>query len=596
MNNPNNRKNAINALNSRKYFKATTDNIHKAVGRYLSGNPDNLPPIGEWDVSEVKYMNNLFKHADKKNVSKFNESLNSWNVINVKDMSYMFYNAESFNQPLEQWNVSNVNDMGFMFSGATSFNQPLEKWDVSNVNDMAIMFYTAESFNQPLEQWNVSNVNYMGAMFSEAISFNQPLERWNVSNVTNMGEMFSGADMFNQPLEKWNVSNVNDMGAMFSRALLFNQPLEQWNVSNVTDMGFMFNDARNFNQPLNNWNISNVTSMRYMFNDARNFNQPLNNWNVANLEDVVNRDDMFRQSGISHSNLPTFPIQPPIVELPAEIVNNGQAFQVHNAFNNINFNRLLDLINNGTVVNTPIHENFNQFMNNELQTILKNYTTKSDSEELTNKFKSLLSKINVINYKATDFKITGNPTPESVFLTIIKFIKEQPKQYQDNYIKMFIDESYSAYNTGADQISCVKGIKERIIFALGQAGFNLDNPLYKQISETLFPIEDQNIYAFISRCIQENQQQLETLGDNLEGKKTLITNCLIQKIRETYSGIDLKMLEDRISKAINASQDMFGGRKRRKMRKTKKRITKRRKMKKTKRRKMKKTSRKNTQI
>jgi hypothetical protein len=249
------------------------------------------------------------------------------------------------------------------------------------------------------------------------------------------------------------------------------------------------------------------------------------------------------------------------------------------------------LINNGTVVNTTIPNNFNEYINNELEKLLNNYTNTSEQEELNGKFQSLLSKINSINYKATDFNLTDHINPESMFLTIIKFIKEQPKQYQDNYIKMFIDESYNAYNSGSDQTSCVKGIKERMIFALGQAGFNMDNSVYKQISEMLFPIEEQNIYAFISSCIKENQQLLETFGDDLEGKKTLITNCLIQKIKETYAGMDVKLLEDRISRAINESQDMLGGKKRIKRikkRKTRKITKKHIKIKKT--RKIKKNS------
>ena len=56
---------------------------------------------------------------------RFNQSLNNWNVINVRNMNRMFKDARSFNQPLNNWNVSNVTDMGYMFMHANSFNQPL---------------------------------------------------------------------------------------------------------------------------------------------------------------------------------------------------------------------------------------------------------------------------------------------------------------------------------------------------------------------------------------------------------------------------------------------------------------------------------------
>ena len=88
-----------------------------------------------------------------------------------------------------------------MFRDATSFNQSLNKWDVSNVRHMREMFKGATSFNQPLNNWNVSNVTFMNRMFNGARSFNQPLNNWNVSNVdpeclqTHMFEW-----TFNQPL------------------------------------------------------------------------------------------------------------------------------------------------------------------------------------------------------------------------------------------------------------------------------------------------------------------------------------------------------------------------------------------------------------
>ncbi len=43
-----------------------------------------------------------------------------------------------------------------MFSEASSFNQSLNNWNVSNVKYMECMFSEASSFNQPLNNWNVS--------------------------------------------------------------------------------------------------------------------------------------------------------------------------------------------------------------------------------------------------------------------------------------------------------------------------------------------------------------------------------------------------------------------------------------------------------
>jgi surface protein len=185
----------------------------------------------------------------------------------------MFYEAVEFNKPIGNWNVSKVTTMAEMFSRADVFNQPIENWDVSNVRDMEGMFCEAYRFNKPIGNWNVSNVTNMNSMFSFAESFNQPIGNWDVSKVTDMSWMFSGADKFNQPIGDWNVSNVTDMNRMFADAVKFNQSIGNWDVSKVTDMTMMFSGAESFNQPIGNWDVSNVKDCDDMFSGAKSFNQ-----------------------------------------------------------------------------------------------------------------------------------------------------------------------------------------------------------------------------------------------------------------------------------------------------------------------------------
>ena len=188
----------------------SNDNIEELVSNYIH-DKEALPydlqekPIGDWDVSNVTDMSQLFFGTS------FNEPIGSWDVSNVTDMTQMFGHASVFNQPIGNWNVSNVTDMQEMFAGATSFNQPIGNWDVSKVTDMSQMFTQAESFNQPIGDWNVSKVTHMEEMFRDARSFNQPIGSWNVSNVTTMSFMFEGATSFNQDIGNWNMSNVVDM-------------------------------------------------------------------------------------------------------------------------------------------------------------------------------------------------------------------------------------------------------------------------------------------------------------------------------------------------------------------------------------------------
>lgn len=75
-----------------------------------------------------------------------------------------------------------------MFDGPSSFNQTLEAWDVGNVREMngMFLFYNNASsfFDQPLDVWDVGKVTSMDRMFDGASLFNQScnlkqnIEQW----------------------------------------------------------------------------------------------------------------------------------------------------------------------------------------------------------------------------------------------------------------------------------------------------------------------------------------------------------------------------------------------------------------------------------
>ena len=242
-----------------------------------------LQSINNWDVSNVIDMSYMFYEIDS-----INSSLSDWDVSNVINMSYMFSGGEFNNQPLnlDNWDVSSVTDMSYMFaSGTNSFNESLNSWDVSNVVNMEGMFYNNNVFNQPLNNWDVSSVTNMEKLFYDT-PFNHNINGWNVSNVENMKDMFFNIHSFNQPLNNWDVSNVVNMESMFRYCISFNQPLNNWDVSSVTNMEKMFSSCNAFNQPLDNWDVSSVTTMSNMFFRAFAFNQSLNNWSVISVTDM----------------------------------------------------------------------------------------------------------------------------------------------------------------------------------------------------------------------------------------------------------------------------------------------------------------------
>ena len=100
----------------------STDQLKIEVGELLKSSPDGtdntLPkgPIGDWDVSTLTDMSDLFSGADK-----FNADISKWDVSRVTKMSRMFLGASSFDGDLSKWDVSRVTDMTSMFEGAKNF-------------------------------------------------------------------------------------------------------------------------------------------------------------------------------------------------------------------------------------------------------------------------------------------------------------------------------------------------------------------------------------------------------------------------------------------------------------------------------------------
>ena len=72
-------------------------------------------------------------------------------TTHVTNMSRLFHNQPHFNQDISTWDVSEVKDMSYMFGelakSTSSFNQDLSAWDMSRVKILAGIFFNAKAFN-----------------------------------------------------------------------------------------------------------------------------------------------------------------------------------------------------------------------------------------------------------------------------------------------------------------------------------------------------------------------------------------------------------------------------------------------------------------
>lgn len=217
-----------------------------------------------------------------------NNSMNSWNTINVTNMKSMFENSGKFNADISDWDTDNVTDMSRMFRNAQSFNQNIGGWNTGNVTNMNCMFYVARAFNQNIGNWDTKNVEDMSYMFGSTNAFNQPIGNWTTSNVNNMRYMFYSATAFNQDIKKWKTGNVTNMSGMFAGATNFNQPIGDWDVSKVIYMTAMFSLATSFNQDISTWDVRGVTNFDLFLSNSGlvsdNYDRLLNSWSEQNVK------------------------------------------------------------------------------------------------------------------------------------------------------------------------------------------------------------------------------------------------------------------------------------------------------------------------
>jgi surface protein len=165
---------------------------------------------------------------------------------------------------LNSFNMSNVTNVSYMFGSCANFDTPINNWNTSSITNMSGMFFGASKFNQSIGTWNTASVTNMSSMFNGASSFNRSLNTWNTGAVTNMSNMFFGASSYNQSMINWNTANVTGMSGMFFGALAFNQDISMWNIGLVTTMADMLRftaySQTNYHNLLIAWGNSSRTT------------------------------------------------------------------------------------------------------------------------------------------------------------------------------------------------------------------------------------------------------------------------------------------------------------------------------------------------
>ena len=159
--------------------------------------------------------------------------------------------------------------------------------------------------------------------------------------------------------------------------------------------------------------------------------------------------------------------------------SHALAFHVHNVFDHLrdNFEEIMTTLGGRInisllqLTNREIMEGLDHFF---LLLLSKNQggsredrldQLNAEGQESYNKLRQITEKLELAGNEHLTFETTNN------IFTWIQFVLRQPESFQQHYLECFIRDTYYAYD-GLDEmgnISCPKGIYERLLLAIGDA-------------------------------------------------------------------------------------------------------------------------------
>ena len=250
-------------------------------------------------------------------------------------------------------------------------------------------------------------------------------------------------------------------------------------------------------------------------------------------------------------------------------------YQVHRESTKINYSKLIEFLKeklNG--INIPENINYASYIN---ETISKLILDSNEPQDKKTKQQEGLHRIMNERLNGFNYGEMSQNTRNSIYY-VLEYVKLQPSDFQKIYIDNWIESCVTDAYEGI-QLSCVAGVIERFIFALSNACIislsSGENAEYEMINSII----RQNPDVLISEYIQDWYKLHKKGGENAfppettkEQKKENLRNYLLELLPDAIELIDTKIVE--IADIIGYDEDdfLYGGRRRRKNRKTTKKI------------------------
>ena len=320
----------------------------------------------------------------------------------------------------------------------------------------------------------------------------------------------------------------------------------------------MFMFCRQFNQSLDDWNFDSVTYARGMLDGCTSFTH-------HDPSILIEQQRMYEEQ----QQQPQQPQQQP----------RGDAFEVHNKYQNFLPIRAEYL----EIIRQPEIEfgDINKYVRDRFTYKIRELFTGDDLREKLEMFERAFTKVR-------NTLPTESPEVLQLIVKSINFVfssKREPN-FTREYLISFLDESCNAYAGPGDGTSCVHGIIERFVLAVGSAAETLcidgkceteERKIYKELDELM------NIKFNLSECStkwwEEEIVKPEINSLSPEDKKANFIQYLVENARRLNQynrgvGDQIGELANQLDSYGAFKKGELGGSRKKSIRKSKKCIRK----------------------
>ena len=336
----------------------------------------------------------------------------------------------------------------------TSFADTIRIRNIEDLQKIPLTKFTRHN-KTTYEAYKLEGANLEGANLELANLEGANLKGANLKGANLDGANLAKAHLANAKLESANLDGANLANAILKDANLDGAILEEASLIETDSANVILTGA----------NLRYANLIHANFANAILTGADLEE---ADLEEADLTDANLTGANLTDANLTDANLTDVRgFNVTAPVVPQGVAYEVHRKSGKLESNaKFLETIG------ATKHSQSDSFDYNEIQPKFVEFINDENNFKNSDKKKLIENFTKVINKAKDCEEITG--AKANLLNKAIKFAFQQDSRFTEAYIDIFIDETFKAYSSGTDNMSCVAGIKERFYTSLLGAALQMD--------------------------------------------------------------------------------------------------------------------------